>query len=464
MQSVVMLRIVVRPLARIVALLKAFITLGFTVAGATIIGTVSDAEDGATQSWQDAVLAVAGVLLFLAALRVTVSLVRVAFSRRARLEIGPHGIVVHHKGLFTKPVTIARADIAVANADEQKARFRRFREHKRFSLIPPGPGEPIRPAWLYSKAGGAPLPLLSHVPDVPNLALVFDRPLSLEPVRRWVKPFPSKLLIHPPVHKRDSRGLLLNVKEIDRAKEVFTDWGIFRPITMTDLGSLAPSLQQTRQAARLRRRDNGILITLVTAQVALPLLFVDNVHQSPSPTPGVCDRLAAASEASAELDPPEGGDQVLGLGNLLPHGIEGGYELSESTGGDPPPSFDGLSSAAEKRSLEANGFDAGFYRRWRGAGGEVRGSVLSFDSAAGAAGFEAFLQGATCSAATDLIAVPEVAGAVAFLVHPIERATFTRGKRLFLIDVVHTSSAPDLALVSSIARQIDDNITTFTAT
>jgi hypothetical protein len=244
---------------------------------------------------------------------------------------------------------------------------------------------------------------------------------------------------------------------------VFEGWSIHRPITITDLEALAPSPEQARRATGRGRRDNGILISLVTVQVALPLFFIDNVHQGPSPTPGVCDRLAAAREASEELAAPGGGDQVLGLGNLLPHGIEGGYELSESNGGDPPPSFDGLSSAGEKRSLEANGFDAGFYRRWRGAGGEVRGSVLSFDSAAGAAGFEAFLQGETCSAATDLIAVPEVAGAVAFLVHPIERATFTRGKRLFLIDVVHTSSAPDLALVSSIARQIDDNITTFTA-
>jgi hypothetical protein len=199
---------------------------------------------------------------------------QVAFARKAYLEVRDDGVVIRHPGIFRKPVLVPRRLISVAAFDERKASFKRFRDHHRFHLagdLSDTRGE--EPPWLYSKVGGSPLPLLSHVHDVPNLALLFTHPIKLQPPRRGVKPFPAKTVAHPPVHGHRSRGLLIRVRDTHDIERAFRRWGVARPLGRSDIYSLAPTPAEVDAARRRVSLTNVAILAVVVLQAAAPLLL-----------------------------------------------------------------------------------------------------------------------------------------------------------------------------------------------
>ncbi|MGH2754366.1 MAG: hypothetical protein ACRDLB_08010 [Actinomycetota bacterium] len=275
--TVVSTRIIVPWRARIFAVLKMLIAFFFALGA---LGLATRDAELVSDSFSLAIyveMLIAAVLFPLAALSGW-SNMRSAFARKARLEVLPDRLAIYHGGVFRAPTAIARDDIAATAFDHRpRGRFKRRKERDRFELNTggdEGPPEvaPGEPRWLYSSVGGAPLPLLGQVADVPNVAVLFTEPKRLRPIRRWQKAFPSKILIGPPLHKRNSRGFLANVKDPETLRDALDGWGIVRPITRGDLAANAPPPVDAKRVRRLRWRDNAILFAIVAGQAIIPLV------------------------------------------------------------------------------------------------------------------------------------------------------------------------------------------------
>lgn len=273
--DVVVVPIVVPWSARLFALLR--MLLAFFVSLGALGIAFGDAEllNDDFSALRYGEMMVAGVLVPFAAMSAWSNL-RSALARRTRLEVLPDRLAIYHGGVFRTPLAVARRDIQAVAFDERPFRYKRSGDHRRFDLRPAGSEEERPLGWLYSRAGGAPLPLLSQVFDVPNVAVLFTEVKVLRPIRRWQKAFPSKVRMGPPIHKRKSRGLMARMKDPGALRAALEPWGIVRPITWTDLDAHEPSASDRARARRLRWRDDAVLVFIVLGQAAIPLLIAIN--------------------------------------------------------------------------------------------------------------------------------------------------------------------------------------------
>jgi hypothetical protein len=268
-------RIVVPWSARVFALLRTL--LGLFIALAAFGIAIGDAELlGDEFTFLALVELVTAAIVLPFAVISSWSNLRAAFARRARLEVLPDRLAIYHGGVFSEPLAVARDDIEAAWFDHRPFRYKRSGDHQRFDLTPDGSDEERPLRWLYSRAGGAPLPLLGQVFDVPNFAVLFTEPKILRPVRRWQKAFPSKIRMAPPLHKRKSRGLMARLQDPRSLREGLEPWGVVRPITWDMLDSHAPPESDRLRARRSMWRDNAFLFVLVLGQASIPVIIALN--------------------------------------------------------------------------------------------------------------------------------------------------------------------------------------------
>ena len=265
------MRVVVPWSARLFALLR--MLLGFFIA-LSALGIVFDPPPANTVETGVLVIVYVTALTVLPFAAISFwSNMRSAFARDARLELLSDRLAIYHGGVFSRPFAISWDDVEAVAFDDRPFRYKRSGDHKRFRLDPEPTEEDSPLDWLYSRAGGAPLPLLGQVFDVPNTAVLFTEPKVLRPIRRWQKAFPSKVRMGPPIHKRKSRGLLIRVKDAAALRAVLDPWGVVKPITSEMLQAHAPPESDRARARRSMWRDDIILFGLLIGQAAIPVLI-----------------------------------------------------------------------------------------------------------------------------------------------------------------------------------------------
>ena len=236
-------------------------------------------------------------------------LARPALVRRAYLELAPEKLVVVHPGLLKKPLELHRSYIKAAAVDPRPWRWRWLGNKGRFHLGGAGldptvgpivggaaaPAEPMsdtagavdrspHPEWLFSVNGGSPLPLLSTVDDVPNVAFLFEEPIRMVSVRRGMRPFATKSPVHVLAHGRAARGLLVKVKDAAAAERELSQWTTVRPVTTADVLTIQPDENYAREARKSRRVVNiwlGILLVVLVGGPVLSALSENTASVSP---------------------------------------------------------------------------------------------------------------------------------------------------------------------------------------
>ncbi len=398
-------KIVVRPMARLFALFKSLLSGSAALAG---IGAIAEGVEGlintpGTDTTIDIVKIVLGVPIIPIGSWIFISTLAIATARNARLELFDDHLLIHHRGIFRKPVKIDRTDIAATTFDIRHARLRRFRDHPRFELTDIG-DEPL-PGWLYSKVGGSPFPLLSQIGDVPNLAIGFKQPLKLGPARRGIKVFPAKATLHPPIHGRQSRGLLLRLKDAERAAKAFeTRWESVRPIEWRDLEPLRPSAWDERKVRIISRVDDGAIVVIMSS-AALVSLFVEAPFQNATlgPGTGVCDQAAQ----ELDEDPPADVDvdSPSLLDSFMPTELESeGFFLL--AGG----SFEPEGGDQFQQIVNDNDPERAFSSRWANGTEDLFVDIYEMDDRAGANQLAGDLVGAICVDANETFDVGQDGG------------------------------------------------------
>jgi hypothetical protein len=373
------------------------------------LGAVAEgSEELARQDTIGSILkAVLGAVATPFAFWVAISSLVATFARRARIEVWQDRLVIHHRALFRKPVTIDRGHVAAADFDIRPARLRRFRDHKRFELPLQG-DEPQRPEWLYSKVAGSPFVALSQVNDVPNAVICFREPLLLKPARRWQKPFPARVSHHPPLHRHRSRGLLIRFKDAYRAREVLEGWTVVRPLSVEDLEALAPSENDVRKANRLYVLDGVMIVAILVTVSALPFFVNDEGPGALlSPGTGVCAQVGKAfaddPTPDVSLDPP-----AL-LESYLPTelGDEGFFFLQGGTFEEEDLEAEGVESV-----IAASKPDRAFFARYASPVQDVYVYLLQLASSDEANDLFSGMLSEICSQANETFEVSGVPGAL----------------------------------------------------
>ena len=152
------------------------------------------------------------------------------------LRLEPHRLVVEHPSLLTEPLVVDRDHVAVAAVDTRRregGETLRFPFSHEFEWTQPFPGDEAETyGWLYVRNARSPLPFLSDVQSLPNVVVVFRDalpPLACRRRRPGSRPLPR-----PPVPGRPLSGFFARVRDADAARSALRDWGVFRPLTVSD--------------------------------------------------------------------------------------------------------------------------------------------------------------------------------------------------------------------------------------
>src|SRR5215208_8100600 len=169
--------------------------------------------------------------------------------RPGALRLESHRLVVDYPSLLCSPLVVDRDDVVVAAVDTRRregGETLRFPFSHEYEWTQPFPGDEAETyGWLYVRNAKSPLPFLSDVQSLPNVVFVFRQPLAPLACRRR-KPG-SRPLPRPPVPGRPLTGFFARVRDADAARSALRDWGVFRPLTVSDaeragLGVAAPAL------------------------------------------------------------------------------------------------------------------------------------------------------------------------------------------------------------------------------
>jgi hypothetical protein len=216
--------------------------------------------------------------------------------------------------------------------------------------------------------------------------------------------FPARSSVHPPIHNRRSRGLLIRLRDVDAARRGFEPWGLERDLSHADMELLRPTEGDRRRLRRVALVDGTALLALFFFAFVLPMVTADPL-EGPilSPGVGVCRQMAETlhenPSGSGAVEPPA----------LLDNGIAGavddGFVLIDGGPmelGDDPTS-DRLRDA---------GFVRGFSGRWASPRGELFVEVTVLGDADEAEDYNTRVLGETCTEASEVFAVASVPGAV----------------------------------------------------
>ena len=150
--------------------------------------------------------------------------------RGAELLLTQPGVV---RGTFT----LIGGRVEVAAVD--RAAHGRGVEHGRFPVLQRLSASAVVPfeqgiqGWLWTTRGGSGLPTLAEAPDaLPNLALLFVKPLDDEEVARCFEPeWVHALAMRSPLGSPSVPGLLMPVGDVTAAEDAFRRFGVLGPIT-----------------------------------------------------------------------------------------------------------------------------------------------------------------------------------------------------------------------------------------
>lgn len=207
-------------------------------------------------------------------------MMRPPFTRTARLDVDPEGVTIVHSGVLRRPLRIPKSDISLAAVDATVPR-RQFhvgpRDHRRFPITTPhGYRGPPLPEYLYSRVGGSPFPLISHVGDPPNVLLLLNRPEQLHGARRTHKVMAAKGPIHLARPHQKTHGLLLRVAEPEQARRAFYQHELLREVTGRDVLAVGPSPAQQERARTYNTRANLLVGAIILLNFG-PLMLIEGV-------------------------------------------------------------------------------------------------------------------------------------------------------------------------------------------
>jgi hypothetical protein len=140
-----------------------------------------------------------------------------------------------HPGVLLEPVTLPGGIVDLAMVDRGSTE----KEHGRFAVLhrmasgKPIPREHGIEGWLWTSKAGSAYPLLSErSDDVPNLALLFVKPLAEDDVRRWFAPsWLQALAERSPLGNPSVLGLLLCAEQAHVAETAFREFGVLGEAT-----------------------------------------------------------------------------------------------------------------------------------------------------------------------------------------------------------------------------------------
>jgi hypothetical protein len=216
-----------------------------------------------------AALAVLGILMM-----------KPAFTRKARLEVDPDGVTIVHPGVFRRPLRIEKSKIRLAAVDTTvPPRQLKVgpRDHRRFPIAAPhGYQGPALPDFLYSRDGGSPFPLVSHLGDPPNVLFLLNRAEELHGARRTHKLMAAKGPIHLARPNQRSYGLLLRVADPERARRAFHQHELLREVTGRDVLAVGPGPEQQERARTYNTRANLLVGAIILLNFG-PIMLYDGV-------------------------------------------------------------------------------------------------------------------------------------------------------------------------------------------
>lgn len=157
-------------------------------------------------------------------------------GRRPELVVSPAGLRLRDYPGFRTDLAVARKDVRVVAFDATPQALIQWPHTKLRFPVAGLPGDET--AWLHT-AEGSPLPTLCLDDlDLPNLAIVFTRPLRT-PRRHLLA-----LVSFTRLWRRGGTavpGVLLKVEDLDRAVAVFDRWGVVRDVSVDDVRDLQPT-------------------------------------------------------------------------------------------------------------------------------------------------------------------------------------------------------------------------------
>ena len=173
-------------------------------------------------------------------IRVALAQPRGLFKRRGgggERYIHLHGseMTLVHPGVLHEPVTLPGGivDIALVDRGATEGEHGRFPVLHRMSSGTVIPREHGIEGWLWTSKAGSAYPFLSERTDeLPNLALLFVKPLPEEDVERWFQPDWLKTVAErSPLGKPSVLGLLATAELASAAETAFREFGVLGEVT-----------------------------------------------------------------------------------------------------------------------------------------------------------------------------------------------------------------------------------------
>ena len=168
-------------------------------------------------------------------------------GRRPVLRLDPHRLIVEHPVLLASPLVVDRGDVVVAAVDTRRregGETLRFPYSHEFEWTQPFPGDEAETyGWLYVRNARSPLPYLCDLQALPNVVVVFRRPLEPLDCRRSRSRRP---LPRPPVEGREVPGFFARVCDPDAARVALRDWGVLRPLSVADAERAGAEVSSTQ--------------------------------------------------------------------------------------------------------------------------------------------------------------------------------------------------------------------------
>jgi len=220
-----------------------------------------------------------------------------AFTRRARLEVDPDGVTIVHPGVFRRPLRIEKSSIRLAAVDTTiPPRQLKVgpRDHRRFPITAPhGYQGPALPDFLYSRDGGSPFPLVSHLGDPPNVLFLLNRAEQLNGARRTHKVMAAKGPIHLARPSQSSYGLLLRVADPEQARRAFHQHELLREVTGRDVLAVGPGPEQQERARTYNTRANLLVGAIILLNFG-PLMLYEGVGPAENSVVPISGEIAPA--------------------------------------------------------------------------------------------------------------------------------------------------------------------------
>ena len=157
--------------------------------------------------------------------------------RAGELVLRGSEVLLTQPGVLRGTFTLAGGRVEVAALD--RSAHGRGAEHGRFPVLQRLSPNAVVPfeqgiqGWVWTTRGGSGLPTLAEAPEaLPNLALLFVKPLDDEEVARCFEPeWVRALALRSPLGSPSVPGLLVPVADVAAAEDAFRRFGVLGPIT-----------------------------------------------------------------------------------------------------------------------------------------------------------------------------------------------------------------------------------------